>query len=692
MRIEKQLLKTLRKAKGKPLTSAEVMRDPDLQAAGAAKVEPALKRLVRSGQVYETEPGRFLALGERGLIVGRISITKRGYGFVDFPGGDVYVGARDTAGSMHGDIVAARLTRGDGRGRSGEVVRVVTRAVTEVVGRFERQGKVGIIMPSDRRIRAMFFVSGEAIGEARTGDVVVGRITRYPTSRDQGQAAVSEVLGKEGAPGVDIEIVIREHGLRTAFPAEVEAAAHEIPEEVGEPEAGRRDVRDLFTVTIDPTDARDFDDAISLERVGKGWRLGVHIADVSHYVPWDTVIDQEARQRTTSVYLVDRVLPMLPERLSNGTCSLKPDVDRFAFTVMMDLDRTGLVERYELFPSTMRSDRRLTYDQVDEWLGDGAFPDEQTKELLLGFRDVAASIGKRRIARGGLDFETVEPKVWLDAEGRPTHVTVRQRTTATNMIEEAMILANEVVAGHMTRVAAPMVYRIHEDPDPDALAQVAVILKEFDYPIKDLHGASPLTFQKIIRFAHNRPEKLLINSLVLRSLKRARYTDFLGEHFGLASEAYTHFTSPIRRYPDLIVHRLLRAQLAGRLDATDIADMVAELHWLTERSSMMEREADSAERDSVQIKLCQLMADHIGEDFDGIVTNVTSFGMFVQLENTAEGLVHVNAMQDDYYQYDAERFMLYGERRGTTYRLGEKVRVRVVDVSVAETRIDLQLA
>jgi ribonuclease R len=286
----------------------------------------------------------------------------------------------------------------------------------------------------------------------------------------------------------------------------------------------------------------------------------------------------------------------------------------------------------------------------------------------------------------------VEPKVWLDANGHPEQVTLREKTVATNMIEEAMIAANEVVARHMRDRAAPMVYRIHEDPDPDALAHIAVILKEFDYPIKDVGAATPRTFQKLIQFAHDRPERLLINSLLLRALKRARYVDYLDSHFGLASDAYCHFTSPIRRYPDLIVHRLLKAQLTGSLDKPPTADMVPELDWLAEHSSMQEREAEAAENDSVKIKLCELMAEHIGETFPGIISTVSSFGAFVELENTAEGLVHVTAMADDYYRFDAERFLLYGERGGKIWRLGQPVTVRIVDVALADRRIEMEWA
>jgi len=565
------------------------------------------------------------------------------------------------------------------------------------VGRFERHGAIGIVIPADRRLRTEVFVPQREIGEAKTGDIVVARLTAFPTRQNPAQGVIEEVVGHEGDPDVEIEIIIREHGLATEFDEEALAQAQTIRLDVVEAVASdplRRDIRDRFTFTIDPVDARDFDDAITIEHVDGLVRLGVHIADVSHYVPWDSPIDQEARQRATSVYLVDRVLPMLPEELSNGICSLNPDEDRLSFTVDVMLDNDGVLESYELYPSAMRSDRRFNYDQVQRMLaGDETFPDVQSERALRDFARVSGRLGEHRVARGGLDFETVEAKVRLDESGKPLEVVLRERTQATNMIEEAMILANEVVARHMRDAMVPMVYRIHEDPDPDALMRVAVVLKEFDYPVKDIHGASPATFQRIIRFAHTRPEKRLINSLLLRALERARYVDFLHGHFGLASEAYTHFTSPIRRYPDLIVHRLLRAQLAGAMETDpNSANMVPELGWLTEHASFMEREAEMAEDDSVRFKLCELMAEHVGEVFDGTITGATSFGLFVQLENTAEGLVHVQSMTDDFYRHDAERFMLVGEDRGRTFRLGEPIKVRILSVTPAESRIDMEIA
>ncbi len=633
-----------------------------------------------------------------GFVVGPILMTRRGYGFVEAPEGDIYVSRRDTAGAMHRDVVAVRpYAQRGGEGRSGSVVRIVQRANTTLVGRYEQHGGIGIVVATDPRLRTDVFVHKRDAGGATEGDFVVVRLTVYPGRATAAQGIVEEVLGTLDTPGIGIEIIIREHGLETEFGDEAlaQAAAETLDIETAlASEPDREDVRDWFTVTIDPVDARDFDDAITLERVDGRVRLGVHIADVSHYVGWDSAIDEEARRRATSVYLVDRVLPMLPEELSNGICSLNPGEDRLAFSVVMDLDDNAVVQSYRLFPSVMRSDRRFNYDEVESWLdGEASFPDAESERLLRDFARIAVAIGKRRVARGGLDFESVEAKVRLAEDGTPLEVILRQRTQATNMIEEAMILANEVVAGHMTRAKAPMVYRIHEDPDPEALSQIAVILKEFDYPIKDVHGASPATFQRIIAFAHTRPEKLLINSLLLRAMERARYVDYLAPHFGLASPAYCHFTSPIRRYPDLIVHRLLKAQLRGRLEKDPNAvRMAPELEWLAEHSSVMEREAESAEHDSVRLKLCELMAEHVGEVFPGIITGVQSFGLFVQLENTAEGLVHVEAMTDDYYKLDAEHFVLVGEDNGRRYRLGQRLAVRILSVSVGESRIDFELA
>jgi ribonuclease R len=633
------------------------------------------------------------------FVVGRISMSRHGYGFVAAPEGDYFVPARDTTGAMHGDTVALRPDKHRGKaGRSGAVVRVIERANTTVVGRFDRHGAIGIVVPADRRMRHDVFIAPNALGEATSGDVVVARLTSYPSRGHSAQGYIEEIVGRQDDPDIQIEITIREHGLRTEFPAAVHEEAATIRLDVDDAlrrEPDRRDIRDRFTFTIDPVDARDFDDAISITHTEEGAVvLGVHIADVSHYVPWDSSIDNEARLRATSVYLVDRVLPMLPEELSNGICSLNPGEARVTFSVDMTLSAEGAVQAIDIYPSVISSDRRFNYDQVDCWLsGDEPFPDRESELALREFARVSAKIGQRRVARGGLDFETVEAKVRLAEDGKPIEVVLRERTVATNSIEEAMIAANEAVARHLRDAKAPSVYRIHEDPDPAALDQVALVLKEFDYPVKDLHGASPQTFQRIIKFAHTRPEKYLINSLLVRSLERARYVDYLSTHFGLASEAYTHFTSPIRRYPDLIIHRLLKAQLRGALDTdSNAVRMIPELGWLAEHSSFMEREAEMAENDSTRYKLTELMGEHIDEVFDGLITGVANYGLFVRLDNTAEGLVHTDSLRGGPYRYDGPRHMLFSEKRSEVFRLGERVKVRIVSVSLADSRIDMELA
>lgn len=630
-----------------------------------------------------------------GLIVGRLSMNRKGFGFVEAPEGDIYIGARETAGAMHGDTVGVRVKAGRFKeGRSGTVLKIFERANETLVGRFENHSRVGVVVPVDPRIQHDVFVHRRDAGQAKAGDIVVVRLTAFPSRRQSATGVIEEVLGPQGTPGLEIEVIIRQHGLRTKFPPEVTSHADlrtlDVAQALAEPD--RRDLRDKLTFTIDPVDARDFDDAITAERVDGMLRLGVHIADVGHYVRWGDPVDLEARKRGTSVYLVDRVLPMLPEHLSNNLCSLNPGEDRLAFSVMMDMDSNGAVAGYELFPSVIRSDRRFDYGQVQRFLdGNESLADRDLEQAVKELARAAELLRKRRLARGGLDFETVEAKVRLAEDGTPLEVVLRERTQATNMIEEAMIRANEVVAAHMLEAGAPMVYRIHEEPDPGALSPVAAVLKEFGYPVTEVRGATPATFAKIIAYAHDRPEKRLINSLLLRAMQRARYTDYADAHFGLASEAYSHFTSPIRRYPDLVVHRLLRAMLREGLQAPELLTAAEELEWIADHSSAMEREAEAAEDESVRFKIAQLMAEHIGEVFDGIITGVHSYGLFVQLENTAEGLVHVRSMTDDYYELDPAGFSLTGRERRRSYRLGERVSVRITNVSTADARIDFEL-
>ncbi|RJQ54569.1 MAG: ribonuclease R [Actinobacteria bacterium] len=684
------IVELLGKQGGRPRTERQIKESFSRRGLNPRFVHVTLDELADSGRIERTRKGAFRLPRPGETVIGRMLATRKGFGFVHREDGpDIYVSAQRMHGAMHHDTVEVRLLRTSRLGgESGEVIRVLERARDTLVGRYEKSGKIGLVIPSDRRINYDLVVGRHYKQGARQGDMVVARITRYPDGSRDAAGEIEEIIGNESDPNIEVDVIVREHGLRTEFGADVLAEAGAVPDEIGEAEAaGRRDYRDLFTCTIDGVDAKDFDDAVSVEREGEGYRLTVHIADVSHYAPLGGALQQEAATRGTSVYLVDRVLPMLPERLSNGICSLKPREDRLAVSVRMLVSADGKVEEYEIDRSVIRSDHRLTYEGVDEWIETGAYPDERLREYVTALLELSRLLEKKRITRGALEFETVEPKVILDEEGRPVEIVVRQETPATKIIEEAMILTNEVVASKMAKRRTPMIYRIHEDPDAETLAEIGVILEEFDYPAKSLIGATPAVYQSVIRHAHNRPEKLLINSLLLRSMKQAIYSPESGEHFGLASKHYSHFTSPIRRYPDLVVHHLLTTLLSeGRQASTELFE---DLYGVAEHSSLTEREAEDAERESVDVKVCELMAGHIGEAYDGIVTGVANFGLFVQLPNTAEGLVRVNDMTDDYYVYEPERYLLRGERTGKVYRLGQAVRVRVAAVVIGERRIDL---
>lgn len=672
-----------------------------------------------------------------GPVEGTFSANRAGYGFIKTATGDIFVPASRVHGAMDGDLVAARIQPARRRGRPGrggggadgglrfeaEVVRVLERAHPTIVGRFEKRGKARLVVPSDRRLFYPILVRREVAGGAGVGDMVVVEMIEYP---DHGQAAsgrVIEVLGDESLPTIEIDVIVREHGLGVEFPAAALEEAGRTAASVGRSDIGaRKDYRDMFTVTIDGLDAQDFDDAISIEREagpagGRGGRgrgrgrgrsgeresgrgggrgdertrLVVHIADVDHYVGSGSALDEEALSRATSVYLVDRVLPMLPPELSNGICSLNPRVDRLTLSVEVVVDGNGEVYSFEINEGVIRSDERLTYEDVDRMFETNRFPDERVRKLLVTVRELSDVLEAKRLARGSLNFETIEPKVILDENFAPVDVIVRERTPATKLIEETMILMNEAVASFMYWQEAPMIYRIHDKPDEAAIVQMGELVQALGYPVKRVTADSRI-LQRIIDLAHERPEKLLINNLLLRAMKRAKYSAACTPHFGLASAQYTHFTSPIRRYPDLTVHRLVKAALGTRLHDPGIVGLAGKLNEIADHCSAQEREAEEAERESVDVKLCELMRGRIGEIFDGTITGVANYGFFVQLPNSAEGLVSTRELRDDRYHYDDRLFMLRGRHKGRTFQIGQKVRVALAGVIVGERRIDFVLA
>ena len=614
---------------------------------------------------------------------GRIEISPRGYAFCDTDEGSFYIPAHSLGGAMPGDYVMlhVRHTQQKGEKRIARVSRVISRAMEYMVGILEINEPLAVVVAQDPRVRHDLFVTDGQVGEAKDGDVVLAHITVYPERHTPMQGYVVEVLGEADSPGIDVDIIVHNLDLPTEFsPQAIEqASAIKLDVERALAEPQRRDLRERNIFTIDPADAKDFDDAISIDHMENGVRLGVHIADVSSYVEWDSPIDICARDRGCSVYLVDRVIPMLPEVLCNDICSLNPGVERLAMTCDMYLDAQAQVVRYEIYPSVIKSHRRFNYDEVQEIL-DGE-RDDPYKNALMEFAGIARRLFERRLQRGAVDFESLEAKPILDETGAVVRVDLRRKTQATSMIEEAMILANETVAMHMFKRRNPLVYRIHEAPSASALETLLPTLKDLDYEIEGLASGEPQAFQRVLDAARGTPTEALVNYFVLRAMERARYSTEALPHFGLASQHYCHFTSPIRRYPDLMVHRLLK----------DPHSMEGQLDWLARHSSKMERLAEEAERDSVELKLCAYMQNHIGEIFTGTISTVVASGFFVRLENTVEGMVRFDYLHGEYHEFDAKAQTLMGEETGRTYKLGQQVRVRLVAVDVRERDVDFEV-
>jgi len=644
---------------------------------------------------------------------GIIHVNRRGYAFVETAEGEFFVQRERMLGAFDGDLVALRPHGAPEKGhrRSAGVSRVLQRNTPSLVGVYERNGSLGIVRPADPRISHDVFVDAEAFPTAVSGDMVSVRLLVYPSRHESAMGEITEIIGHEGDPDMRVRVLLRRHGIETVFSeaAHEEAAVMTLDVDEALREPDRVDLRDRPILTVDPVDARDFDDAVSCSIDGDGlFHLGVHIADVSEYVTWGSSIDLDARRRATSVYLVDRVVPMLPEELSCGLCSLVPGEDRLAFSVDMVVDPSGELVSCSFRPSVIRSRLRLDYDRVERCLeGDESWPSAQAGSLLTALDALAAIRFSRRIARGGIDLDNPEVKVDLDATGSVTALRLRRRTRATGAIEEAMILANEAVATFLEPLCAHVPYRVHQAPSKDAMAALVPLLVELGYPTAGLLDADPHAVQAVLDRARMRPEKDLVTMRVLRSLRRAVYSPENIGHYGLGSPCYCHFTSPIRRYPDLIVHRMLRAVLLGACDRTGevrpqalrglpgavggVDGMAGQMAWLCRHSSEMERVAQEAASDSLQTKLCEYMQGFIGEEFSGIVTSVSSAGLFVTLENTVKGLVRIQTLGDEYFVHDPDHQTLVGEDSGIVYRIGQRVQVTLTAVSVDEMTIDLLL-
>ncbi|MBM7582686.1 ribonuclease R [Caldicoprobacter guelmensis] len=705
MKIKEKILEILDEDKRPPMYIEQLMEVLGISPGEKRMLQSILNEMVKDGQIIQTKKKKYALPEKLGYIIGRIQGNPRGYGFLipDDPAEeDVYISAENMNGAMHNDRVIVRLLSNvyGYPSREGEVYKVLERANKTIVGTFEANGKGhhGFVVPDDPRIGMDVFVPSIDGVDVRTGYKVVVEVYKWPEQRRNPVGRIIEVLGHKDDAGVDVLSIIRQYKLPEKFPAEVEAAAAEVSQTVREEDmVGRQDFRHLRTFTIDGADAKDFDDAVSLEIMDNGhFLLGVHIADVSHYVKEGSPIDREAYLRGTSVYLVDRVIPMLPPELSNGICSLNPNEDRLAISVMMEINEEGKVVDYQIYESVIRSKMRMIYEEVNRVLEDNdqeLLPKyAEFLEDLRNMQRLSEILHRRRMRRGSIDFDLNEAKITLNEEGKVVDVRLYTRGVSERMIEEFMLICNETIAQHVFWRNVPFMYRIHEDPDIEKMLEFNEFIHNFGYHLKGIGGRiHPKTLQQLLEKIRGTREEAIINTVMLRSLQKARYSPDNTGHFGLAAEHYCHFTSPIRRYPDLVDHRIIKDMLHNRLDSDRIARLESILPEMAEHCSEREIVADEVEREVDDLKKAEFMLDKIGMEYDGIISGVTNYGIYVELDNTVEGLVHISTMDDDYYVYDEKHYCLIGQRTGRIYRLGDAVRIRVVGVDLASRNIDFVL-
>jgi ribonuclease R len=703
-----QLLTLIRDKADHPATARELLQLLRIPHDGRAAFKRALRALVAAGALVEIRGHRFGLPDRMNLVVGRVSTNPRGFAFVEPEGplGDgppsIFIAGNNLNQAVHGDRVVVRIESRRERDRAeGRILRVLERSAERIVGRYDQDDAgQGFVMPFDRRILMDVQIpKGEARGAKRDQMVTVD-ITRWPTATRPAQGRVTEILGSLDAPGVDTAVMIRKYSLPDTHSETALAEVRRLGSAVKDRDIQQRtDFRRWPTVTIDGETARDFDDAISIDRLASGnfW-LGVHIADVAHYVAEGSALDLEAYERGTSVYFPERAVHMFPSDLSTGLCSLNPHVDRLVQSCLMEVDRrTGLVVRYEIHDGVIHSQARMTYSAVNRILTDRD-PEtiERYRPLVPMFERMHELFGilhARRRRRGSIDFDLQESQVVLDDEGLVEAIVRSERNVAHRLIEEFMLLANETVAGHLERRGIPSLFRIHEEPDPAKVEVFEQFISTLGYALAGPPDAiEPRYFQRLVEKIRGKPEEKPIAFLMLRTMQKARYEAANKGHFGLAAEAYTHFTSPIRRYPDLVVHRVLRESRQGMTEERR-AELVEELPEVGQHTSQRERRAADAERELVQWKKVRFMADKVGDEFDGYITGVNAFGLYIELvEHFVEGMVHVSTMADDYYKFVERAHILRGERNGRSYRLGDKVRVQVIKVDLERRQIDLGLS
>lgn len=702
MSVREAIVEFMRELAYKPMSIYELARNFKISKDEFMMFEDTIKEMEKDGEILRTRTDHFGLPERMGLVVGKLQGHQKGYGFVipENNESDVFIPISNMSGAMHGDKVIAKVTKEEqgGKRREGEIIRVLQRKNKHIIGTYEDSRNFGFVIADDKRISQDIFIPKSDKNGAKTGQIVIVEITSWPDGRRNPEGKIVNILGNKGDRGIDILTIIKKHGLPEEFPPKVERYAENISEEIPEEEYKRReDLRDLNLVTIDGEDAKDLDDAVSIERLSNGnFRLGVHIADVSHYVREKNPLDREALKRGTSVYLIDRVIPMLPKKLSNGICSLNPRVDRLALSCIMEIDKSGKVLDHKIVESVIRTKERMTYTDVTKILRDK--DEELIKRYDYLYEDFKAMdelcniLYKKRMNRGAIDFEFEESKIILNESGKPIEVKPYEREIANRIIEEFMLVCNETIAEHMFWANIPFVYRIHEDPDEEKLNVFHEFVHNLGYVVKWTKEVHPKTLQEVIEKVKGKKEETVVSTLLLRSLKQARYAPECTGHFGLAARYYCHFTSPIRRYPDLIIHRIIKEYINGQIDENRIARLNKEVEYASKQSSEMERVAQDAEREVDDLKKAEYMADRIGEVYEGIISSVTNFGVFVELPNTIEGLIHISSFDDDYYIYDEKHLSLIGERTKKVYRLGDEIKIKVSKVDIDAREIYFEFA
>ncbi|EGQ3485103.1 ribonuclease R [Staphylococcus pseudintermedius] len=710
MNLKEEIIAIIKSADYEPMSVSDFQNALGLSSADSFRdLIKILVELEQTGMVTRTKQDRYQKQQQKtnsGLVRGTLSQNKKGFAFLrpdDQEMEDIFIPPTKINRAMDGDVVLVEVkkSRGDFRkGKfEGEVKAIESHSIKQVVGTFSEARHFGFVVPDDKRIMQDIFVpKGQELG-AVEGHKVLVQITQYSDGTNSPEGQISAILGHKNDPGVDILSIIYQHGIEIEFPDDVLKEAENVPETIQPDELkGRRDLRDELTITIDGADAKDLDDAIAVKKLDNGnTELTVSIADVSYYVTEGSALDREAYDRATSVYLVDRVIPMIPHRLSNGICSLNPEVDRLAMSCRMEIDAQGQVVKHEIFESVIHSNARMTYDAVNRIITDKDAVTRAQYPEIVPMLDLAQTLSQQLIAmrkkRGEIDFDIKEAKVIVNEEGIPKEVVTRERGEGERLIESFMLIANETVAEHFNQMEVPFIYRIHEQPKSERLRQFFDFITNFGIMVKgtgeDIH---PSTLQNIHEEIAGRPEDMVISTMMLRSMQQARYdADNLG-HFGLAADYYTHFTSPIRRYPDLIVHRLVRKYLIEKsMDGRAMHEWEEKLPQIAEHTSNRERRAIDAERDTDELKKAEFMIQHIGDEFEGVISSVANFGMFVELPNTIEGMVNMQNMSDDYYHFDERQMALIGERKAKVYRIGDVVKVKVIHVDVDERQIDFQI-